>query len=77
MDETSKFRDAFLKVFFNRRGNAERVSILSSSGDKARDALCVEYCRKMVIPIPRNGTKINGELWRTIRIKADAVFTRT
>ena len=70
------YKNAVLKVYFDRQGKAERVQLLASSGDKARDALCQEYCKTLAIPIPRVGNKMAGELWRRIVIKADAVFTR-
>jgi hypothetical protein len=71
------FGNAALKVFFDRHGKAERVTLLVSSGDKDRDALCMEFARKSSIPIPRLGTKLAGQLWRQIVINKDAVFTRS
>lgn len=70
-------RDAVLKIFFNRHGKAERVTMLVSSGNKERDALCLEFARSSTIPIPRLGTKLSGELWRQIVIKRDAQFVRS
>ena len=64
-------------VFFDRYGKAERVTMLVSSGDKDRDALCMEFARNSSIPIPRLGTKLAGQLWRQMVIKKDAVFTRS
>ena len=70
-------KDAVLKIFFNPLGKAERVVLLVSSGDKDRDALCLEFANNASIPVPRIGTKVAGALWRRIVIKKDAVFTRT
>ena len=71
------FGNAVLKVYFDRHGKAERVTMLISSGNKDRDALCMEFARTSSIPIPRLGTKLCGQLWRQIVIKKDAVFTRS
>jgi hypothetical protein len=71
------YKNAVLKVYFDRKGHAERIQLLASSGDKERDALCQEYCRSLTIPIPRVGNRLAGELWRRIVIKSDAVFTRS
>ena len=78
MTESIKpLRDAVLKVFFNTRGKAERVTLLVSSGNHDRDMLCLEFARNSSIPIPRIGTKLAGALWRQMIIKKDAVFTRS
>ena len=71
------FGDAVLKVFFDRHGKAERVTMLVSSGDKDRDALCIEFARSSSISVPRLGTKLAGQLWRQMVIKKSAAFTRS
>jgi hypothetical protein len=74
MGEERAVQKAVLKVFFNRLGHAERVSVQFGSGSKARDALCVAYCKTLVIAVPRAGTRKAGELWRQVTISPDVAL---
>ena len=65
-------KNATFKIYFNRLGKAVRVVQYASSGDKARDKLCMQYCLGMVVEPPRLGSRRMGELWRKVVIEPGA-----
>lgn len=74
MSDSASPKRAVLKVYFDRRGHAERAVVLLSSGDRNRDRACVTHCMAMTIPMPRIHTRVSGELWRKLTIPPGAVL---
>jgi outer membrane biosynthesis protein TonB len=48
---------AKFKIFFNRKGKVSSVLMLRSSGNRARDRQCVEWCRKQETNVADRGVK--------------------
>ncbi len=66
--ETHENKQAAFRIFFDKQGKAERVQMMVSSGDPARDAACLAYCKQTSIPLPRIGKRLAGQLWRIVKI---------
>lgn len=64
---------AVIKIIFDRKGRAAKVTLLTSSGDRARDAQCLAHGRRMTLPLPHQSSRVTRAIsqYRVLRVAAD------